>query len=282
MGIEKGLRQSLPERPVAEGDVDRLLGLFPDENHERLEKRIEGLDLKEQVTFLKDALRKRHELTKYTSNRLPVAANISERALERLHEESGQIHIGKGENGRVFELSPADDEAGISAVFKILTRPPLEHHNDLLTEGSYLADVAAFADQRADLCIGVPHPYYIAPSDRGYVLAMEKVQGFSIDKILEQNLKLPPECDLDRIEAHLQEFVEAMNEAGFYHRDLREGNIMIDPYATENHIAAYIIDFGLATQAPDRKQAYEKVDGLQDHVMIRKVIDRLRAQQALK
>ena len=280
MSIEKGLRHSVPERPVTEGDVDRMLQFFPEENQERLEKRLEGLSLAEQVAFLKDALKKRHELTKYTSDRLPVASNISQRALDRLQEERGQIPVGRGENGRVFELSPADEEAGVTAVFKALIRPPLEFHNDLLTEGSFQADVAAFADERSDLCVGVPHPYYIAASDKGYVLAMEKVPGFSIDKILEKGLKLPPECDIDRIEAHLQEFVEAMNEAGFYHRDLREGNIMIDPYATESHIAAYIIDFGVATKAANRQKAYETLDGLQDHVMIKRVIDRLRAQQA--
>lgn len=280
MSIEKGTRRPVPERPVEEGDVDRLLQFFPEENQERLEKRLEGLSLAEQVSYLKEALRKRHELTNYTSNRLPVASNISQRALERLQEETGQIPVGKGDNGRVFELSPADEEAGVTAVFKALIRPPLAYHNDLLTEGSYQADIAAFADERSDLCIGVPHPYYIAASDKGYVLAMEKVPGFSIDKILEQNLKLPPECDLDRIEAHLQEFVEAMNDAGFYHRDLREGNIMIDPYATESHLAAYIIDFGVAIKAQNRQKAYERLDGLQDHVMVKKVMERLRAQQA--
>ena len=71
-----------------------------------------------------------------------------------------------------------------------------------------------------------------------------------------------------------------MNKAGFYHRDLREGNIMIDPSPKkEGAPTAYIIDFGFCTRATSSEAAYRNIDGARDNVIIKGVIKMLKEQQ---
>src|SRR3989338_11331501 len=272
----------LEARDTVDDPVDALLSGFPEENHERLLQRIEGKPVDEQVTFLEDLLRRRRELMaapKYSSNRLHMISKVPHSVFERFELSEHQVEVGRGENGRVFEYVSTPEEGG-STVFKMLIRVPLDFQNDLLAEGAYQADVAALADEHTDTRVGVPHPYYIAASSKGYVLAMEKLPGHSINDILEKNIRLPDNFDYNAVQRALEEFVGRMNDAGFYHRDLREGNILIDPTpGNEQMPIAFVIDFGLCSKATSRAEAYQDLDGLQDHVVIAKVMDTLRAKQ---
>ena len=165
----------------------------------------------------------------------------------------------------------------------MLIREPLTYQNDLLEEGAYQADIVSFAEKNADLRIGVPQPYYIATSSKGFVLAMEKLPGVSAEEISKKNIAIPAGLDLNEIEASLSGFVHRMNEAGYYHRDLGEGNIMFDLERIDAKAPiAYVIDFGFCTKAANPEEAYEGpngVDGRRDNVMIKKVIDQLKTRQ---
>lgn len=263
--------------------IDKLLNTFPEENHSRVLERIEGLSEDEQLQKLTQMARQRQEALKprYRSERLRTISSVPESVIRRFEQSRNQIEVGRGENGRVFEFQPPEESEGGTSVFKMLIRPPMPVQNDLLTEAAYQADMAAFADTHVDTQIGVPHPYYIAVSDRGHVLAMEKVPGYSIEQSLRHNIPFPENFDYDRVQAALEEFVARMNREGFYHRDLREGNIVIDPDARPGNPIAYVIDFGFCTKASSREEAYRELDGLQDHVMIKKVMDMLRRKQEL-
>lgn len=279
-----GLESSRP--PIGannpEEHLDHLLDEFPKENIERIEVRIAGKPLEEQIAIVEDSLKKRRETLnrpKYVSSRLRMIERVPDSVFDRFDQKEKQIEVGRGENGRVFEYQSTEDEKN-SVVFKMLVRPPMEYQNDLLEEGAYQADVAAFAEEHPELRIGVPHPYYVAASSKGYVLAMEKLPGNSIKQIATEDIVVPPGLDINETERQLARFVDAMNSAGFYHRDLREGNVMIDLERTDvNAPVAYIIDFGFCTKAGSEEEAYRTVDGARDYGMIRTVVQTLRERQ---
>jgi hypothetical protein len=265
-------------------EVENLLESFPIENRRKLSERISGHTPAEQLAILQESLKKRRETLaspRYTSERLQMIPKVPDSVFEDSHiKNANAIEVGRGENGRVFEYAGGNGTGG-STVFKILLRPPMNHQNDLLSEAAYQADVAAWATDHAELGIGVPHPYYVAGSKKGYILAMEKVPGHSADIIHLKRIRLPDGYDYGRLQSALETFVQRMNDAGFYHRDLREGNIMIDPNPAPGAPLAYVIDFGFCVKAPNIEEAYQTVDGTRDHVMIDKVIRKLRKQQEL-
>lgn len=84
--------------------------------------------------------------------------------------------------------------------------------------------------------------FYVDKENAVAILVMERIIG----KTLEQAMKdedLPENFDIDDFFSSLEEFILAMHEKGVYHRDLHDGNIMID-WATGKPV---IIDFGLST-----------------------------------
>ena len=273
----------VPEEEGFADDVEALLDRFPPQNRDKLVSRITGRTYDEQKEILEMSWKLRKEAIarpRYESPRLRSDGRISDAAFDSFKEGPKQVEVGRGDNGRVFEYVPPKD-TGRSTVFKILIRVPLPHQNDLLSEGAYQADVAAFAAEHPELRVGVPTPFYAATSSKGHILAMEKLPGYSLRDIAEKNIRLSADFDYDLVERSLQQFVEQMNAAGFYHRDLREGNIMLDPHTDETKPLAYIIDFGFCTHAQDIEHAYKEVDGIRDHVMIKKVMAQLRAHQEM-
>lgn len=92
----------------------------------------------------------------------------------------------------------------------------------------------------------VPKVYacYENNEDGHSFLMMETLKAVSIDDILEGRAKLPENFDLDLFEKELEYFIEMMHKNNIYHRDLHEGNIMID---NETGLP-YVIDFGAASK----------------------------------
>jgi len=74
-------------------------------------------------------------------------------------------------------------------------------------------------------------------------LLMERIKGVSITELIGKGLLPPPGFNLDRFEKQITEFLEQMHAAGIYHRDLHDGNVMIEEETGD----ACIIDFGRAT-----------------------------------
>lgn len=77
---------------------------------------------------------------------------------------------------------------------------------------------------------------------RKSLICMERVEGVSLKEVMEGKMKLPESFDLPMFFNHLTEFVNKMNMEGIYHRDLHEGNIMVD---LETGMP-WVIDFGLS------------------------------------
>ncbi len=116
-------------------------------------------------------------------------------------------------------------------------------------------------------------------------LMMEKLVASSVDDILLGKAPLPENFDINSFEADLLEFVEKMHERGVYHRDLHEGNIMID----NNTAEVYIIDLGAGAEfdgqpEPGERGPYHVTKNGQtiklasDEVTVKKVIAKMRAR----
>jgi serine/threonine protein kinase len=75
-------------------------------------------------------------------------------------------------------------------------------------------------------------------------LMMEALPAVSVDDILQDRAKIPKNFDWVTFQNDLLDFVEKMHERNVYHRDLHEGNIMID----KETLQAYVIDFGASVE----------------------------------
>ena len=78
-----------------------------------------------------------------------------------------------------------------------------------------------------------------------WMLIMEEIQGHSLKDIIDSkgSIPLPKQFDQETFFTHLEDFIQNhMHVRGIFHRDLHEGNIMIDEQTGE----PVIIDFGLS------------------------------------
>lgn len=145
---------------------------------------------------------------------------------------------------------------------------------------------ASFMDDLRKLGTKVRVPEVIATFDGGSdgdsFLVMETLPAVSVDDVLQGRAELPSNFNLAVFRDDLVDFVKAMHEAGVYHRDLHEGNVMIDRETAQ----AYVIDFGAANEfrghiEPGERGPYHITkDGrdiilTSDEAMVRSVVRKL-------
>ena len=116
-------------------------------------------------------------------------------------------------------------------------------------------------------------------------LMMETLPAVSVDDVLQNRAKLPKNFDWITFQNDLLDFVKAMHARRICHRDLHEGNIMIDRQTFQ----AYVIDFGASsdfweTNEPGERGPYHITkNGVEriltsDEAMVRMVVKKLRTK----
>lgn len=114
-------------------------------------------------------------------------------------------------------------------------------------------------------------------------LMMEALPAVSVDDILQDRAKLPENFDFNSFQIDLLDFVDKMHQRGVYHRDLHEGNIMIDNETGQ----LYVIDFGAANtfwgqpEVGERGPYHISKDGrdiilTSDEAMVKAVVKKLK------
>jgi serine/threonine protein kinase len=109
-------------------------------------------------------------------------------------------------------------------------------------------------------------------------LLMERLDAVSIEDVFVGRAELPENFDFDKFSVALKKYIEEMHSFDVYHRDLHEGNIMID----KNTGMPYVIDFGASKEFYGEGNPYEVVIGnvverrTSDEGMMKKVLDRLK------
>ncbi len=277
-----------PSAPKGDGDLDEhidfILEHHDHELREKWEDLIKDLPPQKQIEKLENLALKRREATAvkpYLSDHLTVLDHLPENAeaffseaMKSFDEKSQEVN--RGFNGKIMEY-PGVGRDKPNVVYKMLIRSPIGKQNDLMSEASYLADLHDLSEKYTGSKVGVPRPLYCATMHDARIIAMEKIPGVSIDQILSQEIPLPPDFDVDALEKNLSDFVSYMNATGFYHNDLRVGNIMIN---LETHTAeepsAYIIDTGNAKRVIGQGTREGEIDNTADRVMLQKVMQTLR------
>ena len=110
-------------------------------------------------------------------------------------------------------------------------------------------------------------------------LLMERLNAVSIEDIACGRAEIPESFNFDKFSVSLRKYIEDMhNIFNIYHRDLHEGNIMIDKVTG----MPYVIDFGTSKEFYGEGDPYEVIKGniverkTSDEGMIKKVLDRLK------
>jgi serine/threonine protein kinase len=203
--------------------------------------------------------------------------------IEKLLEDTSR-RLGDGRTASVC-FCGANNELCL----KIYKKP------EQITEVSFYLPPAKEKDFLDDLKnlgtrVRVPDALAVFESDSGdkNFLAMETLPAVSIDDVLQGRAELPEKFDLVSFQKDLIDFIEKMHQQRIYHRDLHEGNIMIDKMTGQ----AYVIDFGAATEfygeaEPEERGPYHVTKGgrdivlTSDEAMVRSVIKKLRLRLTL-
>ncbi|RKT56656.1 serine/threonine protein kinase [Saccharothrix australiensis] len=162
--------------------------------------------------------------------------------------------IGEVVKGR-YEVLSTLGSGGMGAVFvaldlhkgrkKVVLKTPLV---SLGTERQPTTDLQRhlnrFAREAAFLC-RIRHPNVARGYDHGHhgkvpYLVMDWVNGYGLDRFLEDNPPLPTEA-VAAVVAQIAEALAATHAEDVVHRDLKPGNVMLSHAGV-----VYLIDFGLA------------------------------------
>lgn len=142
--------------------------------------------------------------------------------------------IGSGGMARVY-LAVHKDVPNLKVVLKVLFDPSLAERF------KQEADKLALLDNHPNIC-KIKH--FFNHGDE-FVIAMEYIEGRSLEEILEEKVKLPVPESLEIILDILSALAPA-HKQGICHRDIKPGNIML-----KDEGPLKIIDFGIAKSKSD-------------------------------
>jgi serine/threonine-protein kinase len=142
--------------------------------------------------------------------------------------------IGAGGMARVY-LAVHKDVPNLKVVLKVLSDPRLA---DRFRQE---ADKLALLDGHPNIC-RIKH-FFNHGDD--FVIAMDHIDGRTVEEIIDAEGPLPPAEALRIIDAVLS-ILQAAHDKDIYHRDIKPGNIMIDKAGQVK-----IIDFGIAKSKTD-------------------------------
>jgi serine/threonine protein kinase len=157
--------------------------------------------------------------------------------------------LGEGQTAEVHALE--SDEDLCCKIINIAEGTAEVPFNPPALEMRFLAKLTGLTDAR------VPKPHCAVSCDSQVIrealdfkfgmklLFMEKLNAVSVRDVLRKREKMPAGFDYPTFFSKLSAFLEKMHDLRVYHRDLHDGNIMIDRETGE----PYVIDFGSAAES---------------------------------
>lgn len=240
--FESNIRAKL--ETVSENSVDSLLGEFPSQLQPRLEREVESMDEQTAEEYLINKLIERKEaLIAWKSDELPAAVEVVHeyplafiKSIEQSNSGGDKFLLGEGRNGRVLESI-----RNPGSCYKILfLERAKELHSSIVRESVMQYEVGTLLEGRDDVARVPKVLRFVDMSDLRAIM-MEKIDGESIFKLMEDNRPLPENFDSDRFFEKLLNTIHIMNEKGYHHRDLTNnaGNVIIDKGGNP-----WLVDFG--------------------------------------
>lgn len=161
-----------------------------------------------------------------------------------LKVELSATPIGEGANAFIYI---PEDESLQSVCLKKIKEKPEMVFNEIDQECEMQKNLKE---------IGVRTPLTLlsfTTKEKEDYLVMEKINGYSIKDIMKDSSLLPEKFDYNTFCKSLDEQIETMhNKGGIYHRDLHNGNVMIDEEGLP-----VIIDYGTAVKGSGSDNTYE-------------------------
>ncbi len=166
-----------------------------------------------------------------------ILFNLLKRGDEAISDAVGG-NIGEGNAAKVFFIGRNPGycvKIMKPDMNKDFVKIPLEMEFELQDEAYYLSEKPF-----------VPKPKVWSEDDGSgketELLIMERVIGPSLQDVLEKKVPLPESFDFQLFFSELRRQIDLLHEHNIHHRDLHEGNVMIDQESGEPRV----IDFGTA------------------------------------
>jgi len=187
-----------------------------------------------------------------------ILTNITEEALK-----SQTNLLGKGLTAEVHHLKERPHVCIKIISYDTIDWDKRPKFSSLLKEAQFLDKARVIQGQ-----VGLPRPYFSAVLEDDaereveednvelQIMVMERLNAVSIRDILENKAQLPQVFDIDSFFKKLKNFIDQMHdELRLYHRDLHDGNVMVDAQGKP-----YIIDFGSAIYGFADENVYRQDD----------------------
>ena len=193
--------------------------------------------------LLGDAVRPNPESTSTTTNNNHVA-DYDQRAADEKPKKKARRPLLEGNFGP-YEIEGEIARGGVGAVFKARERSGgRQVALKVLLDGEEAGDVERerFRHEcetaKALSLPGMVQVYEVGELEQRPYMAMELVNGRSLDKVIPEKTLSVNDCLV--LMKSVAETIGALHEAGYVHRDLKPGNILIDAFGTPK-----VADFGL-------------------------------------
>jgi tRNA A-37 threonylcarbamoyl transferase component Bud32 len=228
-----------------EQELMMLLAKLPPELRKTWQEKSDELDIPQAIELIADVLQRRNEAKE------KIFTEISEIESPELKEEvrsvvhmiettfgDANFFVGNGSVAEVYHMPYAPH-----ICVKYMTDPQKarEHGNNFREEKQYLDDLHGFAVDG----VRAPDSYFYHMSDFGTCFGMEKVDGLSLDRIIERPntvdfLDVILSQNPDDVVKRLRNYVSRMHhDKKIVHRDFTPRNIMVDRQGNW-----FVIDFG--------------------------------------
>jgi serine/threonine protein kinase len=159
--------------------------------------------------------------------------------------EANGIQIGEGRTAKILVI-----REGSKTCLKVISEKEISCNS--------VEEEMRFSDLLSSKGFKVPRPVCAINSDKNDYFFMEAIQGFSLRDLIEKDLisELPQNFDFKKFFASLRLMIEGMHDEKIYHRDLHDGNVMIDKEGEP-----VVIDFGDAIELKlSSEDPYRQVD----------------------
>ena len=247
-----------------EDKIARLLSLLPKELHDLWAKKVEGMDEEDALEIIEKVIRERASVkekifTKIHEIRDPELQEEVRSVVRAVESTFGDTNyfVGNGSVAEVYEMPYAPQ---VCVKYLIDVEMAREHGNNFQEEVAYLEDMKGFSVEG----IRVPYVYFYHMSDFGTCFGMEKIEGKSLNIIMENPEKIEfldviKKQDMSEVIDRMNKFIKKMHEEKrIVHRDLTARNIMVDKNGNW-----YVIDFGKAKRieiGDDSTEGSERTD----------------------
>jgi Protein kinase domain. len=233
-----------PEANQIEKRIDELLSLLPEEIGSKWEEKHLNDDPEKQLSSLEEILARRSKIriphTEVETHERPRTVRVEEtyplaitQLIERLEHEAHTL-LGQGKAGRVV-ASVRNPEICYKVMLPIDRIP--RGTNSVAVEADIQMAVSALGEIEQARAPQV-HAYVEHGETRA--IMMESLDAVSIRDLANGKEGWPESFEPKRFFASLEAFVAVMHDNGYHHRDLHDGNVMVDR-STGN---PRIIDFG--------------------------------------